>query len=85
MDSIDYLEAKFKFQGVRKHFFKDAVYHITVFDDMVIMGTVKKYIKLFQTSDCQNPKYRIKLNLETKINWELRKNKIELDCFEFEY
>ncbi|CAD8076675.1 unnamed protein product [Paramecium sonneborni] len=76
MDSIDYLEAKFKFQGVRKHFFKDAIYHITVFDDMITMGA---------TSDCQNPKYKIKLNLETKINWELRKNKMQLDCFEFEY
>ncbi|CAD8138688.1 unnamed protein product [Paramecium pentaurelia] len=76
MDSIDYQEAKFKFQGVRKHFFKDVNYHITVFDDMVTMGT---------TSDCQNPKYRIKLNLETKINWELRKNKTELDFFEFDH
>ncbi|CAD8142915.1 unnamed protein product [Paramecium octaurelia] len=76
MDSIDYQEAKFKFQGVRKHFFKDVIYHITVFDDMVTMGT---------TSDCQNPKYKLKLNLETKINWELRKNKEELDCFEFEH
>ncbi|CAD8136175.1 unnamed protein product [Paramecium octaurelia] len=76
MDSIDYQEAKFKFEGVRKHFFKDVTYHIAVFEDMVTMGT---------TSDCQNPKYKIKLNLETKINWELRKNKKELDYFEFDH
>ncbi|CAK72784.1 unnamed protein product (macronuclear) [Paramecium tetraurelia] len=76
MDSIDYQEAKFKFEGVRKHFFKDVTYHITVFEDMVTMGT---------TSDCQNPKYKLKLNLETKINWELRKNKKELDYFEFDH
>lgn len=41
MDSIDYMEAKYKFVGVRKHFFKDVPYFITVFDDMVTMGIVK--------------------------------------------
>ncbi|CAD8137743.1 unnamed protein product [Paramecium pentaurelia] len=76
MDSIDYTEAKFKFLGIRKHFFKDVTYNITVFDEIVIMGI---------TADCQNPKYRIKLSLDTKINWELSKNKQELECFEFPY
>lgn len=41
MDSIDYREAKFKFLGIRKHFFKDITYHITVFDEIVVMGIVK--------------------------------------------
>ncbi|CAD8135232.1 unnamed protein product [Paramecium octaurelia] len=76
MDSIDYAEAKFKFLGIRKHFFKDVAYHITVFDEIVIMGI---------TADCQNPKYRIKLSLDTKINWEISKNKQTLECFEFPY
>ncbi|CAD8045961.1 unnamed protein product [Paramecium sonneborni] len=76
MDSIDYTEAKFKFLGIRKHFFKDVTYHITVFDEIVIMGI---------TADCQNPKYRIKLSLDTKINWEIRKSKKELESFEFLY
>lgn len=40
MDSIDYMEAKYKFVGVRKHFFKDVTYYVTVFDDMVTMGIV---------------------------------------------
>lgn len=43
MDSIDYADAKFKFLGIRKHFFKDVAYHITVFDDLVIMGIVRVY------------------------------------------
>lgn len=41
MDSIDYKTAKFNFLGIRKHFFKDVTYHITVFDDIVVMGIVK--------------------------------------------
>lgn len=40
MDSIDCMEAKYKFVGVRKHFFKDVTYYITVYDDMVTMGIV---------------------------------------------
>ncbi|CAD8047058.1 unnamed protein product [Paramecium primaurelia] len=76
MDSIDYKEAKFKFLGIRKHFFIDVTYHITVFDEIVIMG---------RTADCQNPKYRIKLSLDTKINWEIIKSRKELEYFEIVY
>ncbi|CAD8140143.1 unnamed protein product [Paramecium octaurelia] len=76
MDSIDYKEARFKFLGIRKHFFKDVTYHITVFDDIVTIGA---------SSDCPNPKYRITLNLDTKINWEINKNRQELEYFEIEY
>ncbi|CAK83348.1 unnamed protein product (macronuclear) [Paramecium tetraurelia] len=76
MDSIDYKEARFKFQGIRKHFFKDVTYHITVFDDIVTIGA---------TPDCPNPKYRITLNLDTKINWEINKNRQELEYFEIDY
>ncbi|CAD8047209.1 unnamed protein product [Paramecium sonneborni] len=76
MDSIDYNEAKFKFLGIRKHFFRDVTYHVTVFNEIVVMGI---------TGDCQNPKYKIKLSLDTKINWEIRKSKKELESFEFLY
>ena len=58
MDSIDYLEARFTFQGVRKHFFKDVIYHVTVFDDMITMGTVEILFNCFrhQIAKTQNTK-----------------------------
>lgn len=40
MDPIDYSDAKLKFMGVRKHFFRDVAYHVTVFDDLIVMGIV---------------------------------------------
>lgn len=40
MDPIDYSDAKLKFMGVRKHFFRDVTYYVTVFEDLIVMATV---------------------------------------------
>ncbi|CAD8160999.1 unnamed protein product [Paramecium octaurelia] len=78
MDYIDYAEIRFSFIGVRKHFFSDKQYYVSVFDDCFIMGA---------TSNTQQPKYTIKFGFATKIRWNLKKTKqgLIIDSFSFPY
>ncbi|KAM3131334.1 hypothetical protein pb186bvf_016516 [Paramecium bursaria] len=78
MDHIDYTEVRFQFIGVRKHFFKDKSYYISVFDDSFVMGEKKNSTK---------PKYVYKLDFSTKIQWEVKKakNSMRLCAFWFPY
>lgn len=46
MDYLDYSEARFSFVGVRKHFFQDKQYFVTVFDDCFMMGTVMIMLRI---------------------------------------
>lgn len=40
MDHLDYSQALLRFQGTRRHFFRDKLYHITVFNQFFVMGEV---------------------------------------------
>ncbi|CAD8101392.1 unnamed protein product [Paramecium sonneborni] len=78
MDYIEYKDAKFKFIGYRKHFFRDKKYYISVFQDYFTMGSVQ---------NTQSPKYKIYFQLSIKINWVLKKQKdgVYLQSFVFPY
>ncbi|CAD8072127.1 unnamed protein product [Paramecium primaurelia] len=78
MEYIAYTEAKLQFQGTRKHFFRDKLYYVSVFDDCFIIGN---------TSDTQQPKYKISFDLNIKINWDLKKqkNNVIIQSFVFPY
>ncbi|CAD8088022.1 unnamed protein product [Paramecium sonneborni] len=78
MDYIDYTEIRFQFIGVRKHFFSDKQYYVSVFDDCFVMGA---------TPHTQQPKYTIKFGFSTKIRWNIKKTKQGLlfDSFSFPY
>ncbi|CAD8080003.1 unnamed protein product [Paramecium primaurelia] len=78
MEYIAYTDAKLKFIGTRKHFFKDKQYYVSVFEDYFVMGI---------TSDTQQPKYKINFDLSIKLNWDLKKqkNNIIIQSFTFPY
>ncbi|CAD8151970.1 unnamed protein product [Paramecium octaurelia] len=78
MDYIEYKDAKLQFVGIRKHFFRDKQYYVTVFQEYFTIGSSK---------DTQSPKYKIQLKLSTKINWNLKKLKdgVILQSFVFPY
>ncbi|CAK70423.1 unnamed protein product (macronuclear) [Paramecium tetraurelia] len=78
MDYIEYKDAKLQFVGIRKHFFRDKQYYVTVFQEYFTIGSSK---------DTQSPKYKIYLKLSTKINWNLKKLKdgVILLSFVFPY
>lgn len=62
-----------QFVGVRKHFFLDKTYYISVFDTHFTMGdvSVQKYL---QKPNLKYPKYHYTLTLDTKIGWQVRIN-----------
>ncbi|CAD8174191.1 unnamed protein product [Paramecium octaurelia] len=66
MDKIDYSQVRFSFIGTRKHLFKDKKYYVYVFDDSLLMGIIP---------NSQNPKYKIRLVINVKFRWTLKKTK----------
>ncbi|CAD8110894.1 unnamed protein product [Paramecium sonneborni] len=78
MEYIAYTDVKFSFIGIRKHFFRDKLYYVSVFEDYFIMGN---------TCDTQTPKYKISFDLKIKINWDLKKqkNNVIIQSFVFPY
>ncbi|CAD8176928.1 unnamed protein product [Paramecium octaurelia] len=87
MEYIAYTDAKLQFIGTRKHFFRDKQYYVSVFEDYFVMGIVSHSTLIKQTSDTQSPKYKINIDLNIKLNWDLKKqkNNIIIQSFAFPY
>ncbi|CAD8133550.1 unnamed protein product [Paramecium pentaurelia] len=66
MNSYQYDNAHFTVQVTRKHFFSDKVYQLYLFQDEIVMTD----------NTLRQPKYIIKLNLTTTINWIVQDLKI---------
>ncbi|CAD8167569.1 unnamed protein product [Paramecium octaurelia] len=73
MNSYQYDNALFTVQVARKHFFSDKIYQLYLFQDEIVMTD----------NTLRQPKYTIKLNLTTTINWIVQDNKIL--AFSFTY
>ncbi|CAD8157722.1 unnamed protein product [Paramecium octaurelia] len=72
--SINYGNVKYSFKCLRRHLFRDNVYHVHVLHNMITIGE--------QFND-PNPKYKLELNLKNTVYWkqERRQNK----AFGFKY
>ncbi|CAK80092.1 unnamed protein product (macronuclear) [Paramecium tetraurelia] len=68
MNSYQYVNALFTVQVTRKAFLADKVYQLYLFQDEIVMTE----------NTLRQPKYVIKLNLTTTINWIVQDNKIQV-------
>ncbi|CAD8059761.1 unnamed protein product [Paramecium sonneborni] len=64
LPQLDYEKSIFKMVCLRKHFLKDITYYLFLLEDNLI---------LTQEVSSQQPKYVFKVNLETKVYWQLEK------------
>ncbi|CAD8057228.1 unnamed protein product [Paramecium sonneborni] len=76
MQNINYQESKFQFECFRKHLLKDVLYYGYLFQNYLILSTIKK---------AQTPKYQVPLLLTTQIHFITKQPTYEVEQFGFLY